>query len=107
MGLISEDFTFTMFHCCRKTVVVGAGYISVELAGVLANLGSETHLLIRYDNVLRTFDHTISEALTEAIDKGPITLHKKTQVSIFFAVVTVLNRGLTTRKTHPCNCVYK
>lgn len=70
-----------MFHCCRKTVVVGAGYIAVELAGVLANLGSDTHLLIRYDHVLRTFDQTMSEALTEAIDKGPISLHKKTQVS--------------------------
>jgi glutathione reductase (NADPH) len=65
---------------CRKTVVVGAGYIAVELAGILAQLGSETHLLIRYDRVLRTFDETLSEGLTEAIEKGPIQLHKNTQV---------------------------
>lgn len=35
----------------RKTVVVGAGYIAVELAGILGQLGSETHLLIRSDRV--------------------------------------------------------
>lgn len=52
----------------------------MELAGVLAELGSETHLLIRFDHVLRTFDHTLSESLTEAIEKGPISLHKKTTV---------------------------
>jgi len=61
-------------------VIVGAGYIAVELAGMLANLGSETHQLIRYENVLRTFDHTISEALTETIEKGPVKLHKNTKV---------------------------
>ncbi|VDM50449.1 unnamed protein product [Toxocara canis] len=47
---------------------------------MLGSLGSETHLLIRQDNVLRAFDKTISEALTEAIDKGPVHLHKKTHV---------------------------
>ena len=38
-------------NTCRRTVVVGAGYIAVELAGILAQLGSETHLLIRHDKV--------------------------------------------------------
>lgn len=42
-------FLFVLHY--RRTVVVGAGYIAVELAGVLANLGSDTHLLIRYDKV--------------------------------------------------------
>ena len=35
----------------RKTVVVGAGYIAVELAGILHTLGSDVSLLIRYDHV--------------------------------------------------------
>lgn len=64
----------------RKTVVVGAGYIALEIAGVLAALGSETHMLVRYDQVLRTFDQTLVEAATEAAEKGPIKLHKKTHV---------------------------
>jgi len=61
--------------------VVGAGYIAVELAGILAQLGSDTHLLIRFDTVLRTFDKSISQFLTEEITKGPVNLHKRTQVS--------------------------
>lgn len=60
--------------------MVGAGYIAVELAGMMANLGSDTHLLIRYDNVLRTFDETLSTSLTEAIVNGNINLHKRTEV---------------------------
>jgi glutathione reductase (NADPH) len=31
-----------------KAVVVGAGYIAVELAGVLNGLGVDTHLVVRY-----------------------------------------------------------
>lgn len=78
----SKQTIYVSIHQCafRKTVVVGAGYIAVELAGVLAEFGSETHLLIRYDHVLRTFDHTLSESLTEVIEKGPIKLHKQTHV---------------------------
>ena len=30
-----------------RVAVVGAGYIAVELAGVLNALGSETHLFVR------------------------------------------------------------
>ncbi|KAK0407092.1 hypothetical protein QR680_018990 [Steinernema hermaphroditum] len=78
-GIDSDGF-FDLEDLPKKTVVVGAGYIAVELAGVLGNLGSETHLLIRKDKVLRTFDQTLSESLTDAIEKGPVHLHKKTQI---------------------------
>ncbi|RCN25304.1 pyridine nucleotide-disulfide oxidoreductase [Ancylostoma caninum] len=78
-GTDSNGF-FELEKLPKKSVVVGAGYIAVELAGVLANLGSDTHLLIRYDKVLRNFDETLSTGLTEAMDKGPVNIHKKTQV---------------------------
>ncbi|KAI6227164.1 Glutathione reductase [Aphelenchoides besseyi] len=78
-GTNSDGF-FEFTELPKKSVVVGAGYIAVELAAILGELGSDTHLLIRYDRVLRTFDHTLSENITEIIDKGPVTLHKKTLV---------------------------
>ncbi|KAK6731987.1 hypothetical protein RB195_008061 [Necator americanus] len=78
-GTDSDGF-FELEKLPKKSVVVGAGYIAVELAGVLANLGSDSHLLIRYDKVLRTFDETLSTGLTEAMDKGPVNIHKRTQV---------------------------
>jgi glutathione reductase (NADPH) len=35
-------------------VVVGAGYIAVELAGILNALGSEVHLVLMNDNAFRS-----------------------------------------------------
>lgn len=35
----------------RKVAVVGAGYIAVELAGILNALGSKVSLFIRYNKV--------------------------------------------------------
>ncbi|MFH4979967.1 hypothetical protein AB6A40_006676 [Gnathostoma spinigerum] len=78
-GTDSDGF-FDIETLPKRTVIVGAGYIAVEFAGMLSNLGSETHLLIRYDRVLRNFDHTISMALTETIDSGLVNLHRNTQV---------------------------
>lgn len=35
----------------RRSVVVGAGYIAVEMAGILSTLGSKTSLVIRQTGV--------------------------------------------------------
>ena len=52
----------------KKTVVVGAGYIAVEMAGILQSLGSKVTQIIRKDKVLRTFDETIVDAVTEEVE---------------------------------------
>ncbi|CAJ0576612.1 unnamed protein product, partial [Mesorhabditis spiculigera] len=78
-GTDSDGF-FDLETLPKKSVVVGAGYIAVELAGILGTLGSETHLLIRYGQVLRTFDQDLSKILTECYEKGPVKLHKETNV---------------------------
>ncbi|KAF6040929.1 GSR [Bugula neritina] len=79
-GITSDGF-FELETLPKKCVVVGAGYIAVELAGILNALGSETHLLIRRNEVLRTFDEMVSQLLTEEIIKSGIHLHKQTQAS--------------------------
>jgi len=60
--------------------VVGAGYIAVELAGVFNALGSETHLIIRGETVLRTFDPAVQEVLTPWMEKTGINVHKLSKV---------------------------
>ena len=40
------------FFFFRKVAVVGAGYIAIELAGILNALGSKVSSLIRYDRVI-------------------------------------------------------
>lgn len=51
-----SDGFFQLENIPEKSVVVGAGYIGVELAGILNALGSKTSLVVRYDSVLRNFD---------------------------------------------------
>ena len=62
-GIDSDGF-FDIEEQPKRVAVVGAGYIAVELAGVFNTLGTETHLLIRHEKVLRTFDPLIQDTLT-------------------------------------------
>uniref|UniRef100_A0A3P9PF04 Glutathione reductase n=1 Tax=Poecilia reticulata TaxID=8081 RepID=A0A3P9PF04_POERE len=61
-------------------VIVGAGYIAVEMAGILATLGSKTSLVIRQTGVLRNFDAFISANCTKELQNNGIDLWKNSQV---------------------------
>ncbi|XP_058693383.1 glutathione reductase, mitochondrial isoform X2 [Poecile atricapillus] len=52
LGMTSDGF-FDLEELPRRSVIVGAGYIAVEIAGILSTLGSESSLLIRHDQVKR------------------------------------------------------
>lgn len=73
-GIDSDGF-FALPELPRRTAVIGAGYIAVELAGVLNGLGSQTHLFVRRHAPLRNFDPLISEALVEVMKAEGPTLH--------------------------------
>ena len=60
---INSDGFFEIEEQPKRVAVVGAGYIAVELAGVFNTLGTETHLMIRHDKVLRTFDPMLQDVL--------------------------------------------
>lgn len=47
----------------RKVVVVGAGYIAVELAGIFNALGSDTSICIRYDHVSIFLVYSVTDSL--------------------------------------------
>ncbi len=73
-GIDSDGF-FALETQPKSVAVVGAGYIAVELAGVLHALGSESHLIVRKDKPLRTFDAMLSDTLVEQMAKHGPTLH--------------------------------
>jgi len=75
-GINSDDFFDRLDHLPTKTVIVGAGYIAIELAGVLNGLGSEVHLCIRHDYPLRTFDEIIYQSITAEMEKAGIIIHR-------------------------------
>jgi glutathione reductase (NADPH) len=73
-GIDSDGF-FALREQPKRVAVIGAGYIAVELAGVLHALGSETHLLVRKHAPLRNFDPILTDALVDAMATDGPTLH--------------------------------
>lgn len=73
-GIDSDGF-FALKEQPQTAVVVGAGYIGVELAGVLQSLGTQTHLVVRKHAPLRHFDPLIHETLVDLIHEEGPTLH--------------------------------
>ncbi len=95
LGIDSDGF-FALDRQPKKAAVIGAGYIAVELAGVLHHLGTDTSLILRRDKPLRGFDETIRDgfmevaqadalhvvshfntAKLERADDGTVTLHSE------------------------------
>ncbi|XP_033637722.1 glutathione reductase, mitochondrial-like [Asterias rubens] len=74
-GITSDGF-FELEDLPKKTAVVGAGYIAVELAGILSELGSDVSLFIRKEQALRTFDSMVTENITQTIEDSKMTLVK-------------------------------
>ena len=73
-GITSDGF-FELSALPKRVAVVGAGYIAVELAGVLNALGSETHLFVRKHAPLRSFDPLIVDTLVEVMEAEGPKLH--------------------------------
>lgn len=78
-GITSDGF-FALKSQPKRAVVVGAGYIGVELAGVLHSLGTKTELVVRRHAPLRNFDPIIHETLVDIIHAEGCTLHTHTEV---------------------------
>jgi len=71
---ITSDGFFELKTRPTSVLVVGAGYIAVEMAQILAALGTATTLACRGQTVLRSFDSLISEAVTAEVEAGGVTL---------------------------------
>ena len=71
----SSDDVFAWEQLPESVAILGAGYIAVELAGVLHALGVKTDLFVRRDRPLRTFDSYIVEGLVNEMEKTGLPLH--------------------------------
>lgn len=75
----SDDF-FELKIQPKKVAVIGAGYIGVELAGVLSQLGSDVSLIYRKPLPLAGFEETIRQALANELQKHKVNLYPNSQV---------------------------
>lgn len=80
LGTDSDGF-FEIETQPKKVAIIGAGYIAVEFAGMFHALGTETHLFIRQDTFLRTFDPMIQEKVVAEYERQGIHIHKRSSQS--------------------------
>ncbi|MDF1750066.1 MAG: glutathione-disulfide reductase [Alphaproteobacteria bacterium] len=72
--VITSNEFFFMEALPKRVIVVGGGYIAVELAGVLNGLGSQVTQLYRGPHFLRGFDDDVRHFLADEIRKKGIDL---------------------------------
>lgn len=77
---ISSDGFFDLTGCPGNVVVVGGGYIAVELSGMLHALGANVRVVIRRDLPLRGFDDSIRQMLFEEMQASGIGFITNTRV---------------------------
>lgn len=77
---LTSDGFFALTAQPKKAVIVGSGYIGVELAGILQGLGTETHLLIRGQRLLSHFDAMLGDTLLEIMQQKQLAVHLEHQL---------------------------
>jgi glutathione reductase (NADPH) len=74
LGITSDGF-FELAERPRRVAIVGAGYVAVELAGVLRALGSEVVLIVRRASALMSFDEMLRSAVMREMAADGIEIH--------------------------------
>ncbi len=99
-GIDSDGF-FALNEQPKRVAVIGAGYIAVELAGVLNALGSQVNLYLRKDHLLRHFDSMLRENLMEQMLNDGVNIFPRTQIKEIVkgedgSLTLICNQGTTT-----------
>jgi len=63
-----------------RLLVIGGGYIGLELGQGLARLGSQTQVIVRGDRVLNHEESEVSEVLAKAFEQDGIEIHFNVEV---------------------------
>lgn len=71
---ITSDEFFHLAKMPKRVVVIGGGYVAVEISSVFAGLGAETTLIHRGDQILRGFDEEVRKTLRAGMERRGITV---------------------------------
>lgn len=77
---ISSDGFFELEQRPERVAIVGSGYIAVEIACMFNALGSEVTMLLRKQHLLRPFDVSMRESLTEHMLEQGINIIPNTEI---------------------------
>lgn len=73
LGITSDGF-FELNALPARALIIGAGYIATEFAGVLNSLGSSVTMLLRKETLLRGFDSTLRETVMDEMQAAGINI---------------------------------
>ncbi len=73
LGIVS-DAAFDLDTLPESIIIVGAGYIAVEFAGIFNGLGVDTTLVYRGEEILRGFDNDIRKLLHEEYENRGVKI---------------------------------
>jgi len=77
LGWVSDDM-FLLERFPERMVVVGAGFIACEFAGILSGLGVEVTQLVRREHLLRGFDAELAAVVQEGMTENGVNLQFST-----------------------------
>lgn len=80
LGIVSDDF-FYLPALPKNAVVVGGGYIAVEIASILNGMGSQVTLVHRSAQLLRGMDSDLGIFLASELEKKGIAVRLDTQIA--------------------------
>ncbi len=89
----------------KKAVIVGAGYIGVEMVETFKRLGVETTIIEAGDRVLSNFDEEISETVKKYIDSEGIKVILNEKVTGFEGEDGIVKKVITENGVYECDLV--
>lgn len=79
LGITSDGF-FELETQPGAVLIVGGGYVAVELAGIFNSLGSKVTLLLRGERLLARFDDSVRDFLVQEMEEAGINLLRSAQI---------------------------
>ena len=78
--IISSTTALSLKEVPKKMLIIGGGYIGLELGSVWSRLGSDIHVIEYLDHITPGMDKEISQEFLKILKKQGINFHLKTKV---------------------------
>ncbi len=79
--IISSTGALSLKSVPKKMVVVGGGYIGLEMGSIWSRLGAEVHVIEFLDHIIPGMDKGISKEFIKILEKQGINFHLETKVN--------------------------
>ena len=79
--ILSSEGALSIPFVPKKMIVIGAGYIGLEMASVWSRLGSEVHIIEFLDHIVPGMDREVSSEFMKILAKQGLNFHLNTKVN--------------------------